>query len=103
MGRSEGMDFREQENLINYSTSRVSWMDFSVNLAAGARPNFFPAAGLIPFLADFRDASVGLTFRPLSGLLLDETYIYSHLATRPETGVRATIFDNHIARSRVNY
>jgi Domain of unknown function (DUF5916) len=103
MERFQGIEFREHENLINYFTSRVSWMDFSVNLAAGARPNFFPAEGLIPFLADFRDASVGLTFRPLSGLLLDETYIYSHLATRPETGVRATIFDNHIARSRVNY
>ena len=44
-----------------------------------------------------------MTFRPSSGLLLDETYIYSHLETRPDTGVRATIFDNHIVRSRVNY
>ncbi len=103
MERFEGIEFREHENLVNYFTSRISWIDFSANVATGTRPNFFPGPGLTPFLADFRDASVSLTFRPSSGLLLDETYIYSHLATRPETGLRATIFDNHIARSRVNY
>jgi hypothetical protein len=103
MERFEGTEFREHENLINYFTSRIKWMDFSVFAANGTRPNFFPGPGLAPFLADFRDASFGLTFRPFSGLLLDETYIYSHLATRPGTGVRATIFDNHIVRSRVNY
>jgi hypothetical protein len=71
--------------------------------AAGTRPNYYPAEGLLPFLADFRDGNVTFTFRPLSGLLLDETYIYSHLGVRPETGSNATIFDNHIVRSRVNY
>jgi len=103
MERFQGIEFREHENLVNYSTSRVKWLDFSVYLAAGARPNFYPGPGQLPFLADFRDASAQATFRPSSGLLLDETYIYSHLATRPETGLNATIFDNHIMRSRVNY
>jgi predicted enzyme related to lactoylglutathione lyase len=88
----------------NYFTSRVKWLDFNVSVAAGTRPNFYPGPGLAPFLADFRDISSGATFRPISGLLLDETYIYSHLGTRPEAGgTRATIFDNHIARSRVSY
>jgi hypothetical protein len=104
MERFEGVEFPEHENLINYFTSRVKWLDFSVNLATGTRPNFYPGPGLMPFLADFRDISAGATFRPFSGLLLDETYIYSHLGTRPGTGsARAAIFDNHIARSRVNY
>ena len=104
MERFEGIEFREHENLFNYFTSRVKWLDFNVNIANGTRPNFYPGPGLAPFLADFRDVSAGATFRPISGLLLDETYIYSHLGTRPEAGSnRATIFDNHIARSRVNY
>jgi len=72
-------------------------------MAAGARPNFYPGPGQLPFLADFRDVYTQATFRPSSGLLLDETYIYSHLATRPDSRLHATIFDNHIMRSRVNY
>jgi hypothetical protein len=51
-----------------------------------------------PSLAHFVDANVGLTFRPRSRLLLEETYLYSRLS-RPS----ASIFDNHIVRSKVNY
>jgi hypothetical protein len=103
MERFEGIEFREHENLVNYFTSRIKWLDVSVTLATGTRPNFYPGPGLLPFLADFRDASAGVTLRPFSGLLLDETYIYSHLGTRDAAGQRVVIFDNHIARSRVNY
>ena len=103
MERFQGIEFREHENLVNYSTSRVKWVDFAINVATGARPNFYPAAGQLPYLANFRDLFAQTTFRPSSGLLLDETYIYSHLASRPDTGLQATIFDNHIMRSRVNY
>jgi hypothetical protein len=103
MERFEGIEFREYENLFNFFTSRIRWMDVSVNYLNGTRPNFYPGAGYDPFLADFRDVFLSVTFRPTSGLLLDQTYIYSHLGMRPESGIRATIFDNHIARSRVNY
>jgi hypothetical protein len=103
MERFNGIEFREHENLVNFYTSYFKWLDVGTFVAFGARPNFYPAAGLLPFLANFRDAQLSLTFRPASGLLLDETYIYSHLAARPETGHTGTVFDNHIARSRVNY
>jgi hypothetical protein len=103
MERFQDIEFREHEDLVNFFTSRLKWMDFQMYYAAGTRPNYYPAEGLLPFLADFRDGNVTFTFRPLSGLLLDETYIYSHLGVRPETGSNATIFDNHIVRSRVNY
>lgn len=101
MERFSGIEFQEYENLINGSTSYFRWMDVGFFTAAGTRPNYYPPAGTLPFLANFRDAQLSLTFRPASSLLLDETYIYSHLATRTEP--RRTIFDNHIARSRVNY
>jgi hypothetical protein len=103
MERFAGIEFREHENLIQLYTSYLRWMDVSVFTANGTRPNFYPAAGATPFLAAFRDAQVTLTFRPISGLLLDERYIYSHLGLRPETGAKRTIFDNHIVRSRANY
>lgn len=91
-------DYREWENVVSISSSVIRWMSVGLNYAAGTRPNFFPAAGVAPALADFTDASLFLTFRPSSRLLLDETYIYSRLS-RPS----ASIFDNHIVRSKVNY
>jgi hypothetical protein len=103
MERFEGIEFRQYENMINFYSSRVKWLDFSVYAANGTRPNFYPGSGLTPFLANFRDVTLSMTFRPMSRLLLDETYIYSHLASRADTGYRGTIFDNHIARSRMNY
>ena len=103
MERFAGIEFREHENLIVFFTSYLRWMDVNIFTSNGTRPNFYPAAGAAPFLADFRDAQLSLVFRPISGLLLDETYIYSHLGSRDDTGAKRTIFDNHIVRSRANY
>jgi hypothetical protein len=103
MERFAGIEFREHENLLQLYTSYLRWMDVSVFTSTGTRPNFYPAGGATPFLASFYDAQVSFTFRPISGLLLDETYIYSHLGSRPDTVPGRTIFDNHIVRSRVNY
>jgi hypothetical protein len=98
MERFAGAEFREWENVVSVGSSVVSWVSAGVNYAAGTRPNFFPAPGVAPFLADFTDASLFLTFRPSSRLLIDETYFYSRLS-QPS----ASIFDNHIVRSKVNY
>ena len=84
MERFAGIEFREYENLITANTSYFKWMDVGAFVATGTRPNYYPPDGTAPFLASFRDAQLGLSFRPLSGLLLDETYIYSHLGTRTD-------------------
>ncbi len=103
MERFEGVEFRQHENLFNFFSSYLSWMDIGFFAGTGTRPNFFPGGGLTPFLANSREAQLSLTFRPASGLLLDQTYIYSHLRSRADAGSGRTIFDNHILRSRVNY
>jgi hypothetical protein len=103
MERFGGVEFREYENMIVFFTSYLSWMDFNIFTASGTRPNFFPPPGIAPFLANYRDAQVTVTFRPVSGLLLDETYIYSRLSARPDSGHAGSIFNNHIVRSRANY
>lgn len=101
MERFTGIEFREHENLVTANTSYFRWMDIGFFTAIGTRPNYYPPAGTLPFLANFVDGQVGLTFRPVSGLRLDENYIYSHLGTRTEPA--RTIFDNHIVRSKMNY
>jgi hypothetical protein len=98
MEHFEGVDYREYENVVNIGSSVISWMSVNGAYTSGTRPNFFPAPGVPVSLADFTDASLGVTFRPVSRLLLDETYLYSRLS-QPS----ASIFDNHIVRSKVNY
>jgi hypothetical protein len=74
----------------------------------GSEINYFPAAGLEPFLGRARQASLGVTLRPLPPLRLDATYLFSGLAVRSERPIvgeapGSRIFSNHILRSRVNY
>jgi hypothetical protein len=70
----------------------------------GASINYYPAPGMRPFLANGKNGSASLTFRPTPRLRLDETYLYSELHTRPESGQSpSAIFNNHIVRSKVNY
>ena len=64
----------------------------------GTAINFSPAAALRPFLANERDIAVTLTFRPIARLKLDEIYYYTALRLP-----QATVFVNHLARSRLNY
>lgn len=103
MTRFGGEEFRHHENFLSFFTSAVSWLDAGFTFANGTRPNFFPAPGVVPFLGDFRDTSVFVTLRPMSNLLIDETYIFSHLAASGSSGHDGRVFDNHILRTRVNY
>jgi hypothetical protein len=108
MERYNGAEFREWENIVNVSSSAISWMSWYGFYGHGTRPNYYPAAGVPVTLATFDDGSAGVTFRPLARLLLDETYIYSRLSHPPSTrsarsGQVPSIFNNHIARSKVNY
>ena len=103
MERFGGLEFREHENWVSFNSGYLRWMDFFVAASSGTRPNFFPPAGMAPFLGSYRDAQASFTFRPTSRLLLDQTYLYSHLEAHGASGHRGAIFDNHIVRTRVNY
>jgi len=107
MERFNGVDYREWENIVNASSSAISWVSWNVFYGHGTRPNYYPADGVPVTLATFDDASAGLTFRPLARLLLDETYIYSRLSPSSSSSGQgqgpSSIFDNHIVRSKVNY
>jgi len=99
----EGQQFRQHEDVVQFGSDYLKWLSVNVSLAAGTRPNYYPANGLAPFLADFTDVFLGLTVQPASALRIDETYFYSGLAARADSPYRGSIFKNPLLRSRVNY
>ncbi|MBI3484774.1 MAG: hypothetical protein HY012_06435, partial [Acidobacteria bacterium] len=104
----QGLGFRKHITGATVSTEWLKWLAVSGQLQAGAGVNYFPGSSLPAFLADSRTARFGLTLRPIPRFRVDETYIYSRLATRegstPAGFSPATpIFNNHILRSKLNY
>jgi predicted porin len=74
----------------------------------GTGINYYPAAGLEPFLASQQEIEAGVTIRPTPQLRLEETYLFTRLSSRDDTVLatatpRGDIFNNHILRSRVDY
>jgi hypothetical protein len=103
-----GIGFRESSTYTSFYTSFVKWMGISASYGRGTAINYFPAAGLSPFLADSGSASFTLTLRPIERMRIDSLYIYNRLGTRTGTlppGVpsSSSIFNNHIARFKLNY
>lgn len=104
----QGLGFRKHTTGGGFSTEWLKWLAISAQYHAGAGVNYFPGSSLPSFLADSRTARFGLTLRPMPRFRVDETYIYSRLATRtgstPAGFSPATpIFNNHILRSKLNY
>jgi hypothetical protein len=104
----QGLGFRKHLTSASASTEWLRWLAISGQIQAGAGVNYFPGSSLPSFLADSRSARMGLTLRPMPRFRVDETYIYSRLATRegstPAGFSPATpIFNNHILRSKLNY
>ena len=73
---------------------------FSAQYEWGTDVNFVPPAGQPPVLANLTHAQVLMTVRPLTKLEVDNTYILERLTSR-DGG--ASIFDNHIIRSKWNW
>jgi predicted porin len=68
-------------------------------LSWGTDTNFDPALGP-PVLANSSSADVSATIRPVQGLTIDNSYLLTRLQDQ-QTG--ASIFNNHIIRSKWNY
>ena len=95
--RFAGTDFQKTLSSVELSSDALRWLGFDAKVQWGTDVNFHPAAGLSPFLADARGASLALTLRPSPRLALDETWIYSGLLSH------GSIFDNVLLRTKVNY
>ncbi|HXG95147.1 MAG TPA: DUF5916 domain-containing protein [Blastocatellia bacterium] len=100
--------FHKSKTSLVFETSWLKWLSVSASYQGGKGINFFPAAGLDPFLANTTQSQLGLTLRPSSQLTIEQTYIYSRLRTRGDSNVQtiprdASIFNNHLYRAKVNY
>jgi hypothetical protein len=96
--RYQNINFRHGGTSAGGHTEYFKWATIDTSYSRSTSINYNPAANLLPFLGEERDIQATLTFRPTSKLKLDEVYYYTALRTRD-----ATVFVNHLARSRVNY
>jgi hypothetical protein len=96
----QGIGFRKGVNYAGFKTEYYKWLSLNGKFARGTNVNYYPAAGLKPFLADSTDSAFGFTLRPTTRMRIDETYLYSRLAT---ICTAVPVFNNHILRSKVNY
>jgi hypothetical protein len=96
----QGHGFRGHDNRYEFNSEWFKWLAVNAEFAHGTGVNYYPAEGYEPFLGNSQGANLGVTLRPTPKLRLDETYILSHLHTR---NGGASIYTNHIARSKINY
>ncbi len=103
----QGIGFRKHSSDCGIVWKRLKWLELTLDYLWGVGVNYFPGPGLAPFLGSEKKVLSGFTYRPSPRLRIDETYIYSLLTTRggPAGPARpaASIFNNHILRSKVNY
>ncbi|HKS30137.1 MAG TPA: DUF5916 domain-containing protein [Pyrinomonadaceae bacterium] len=100
--------YRTSGTSLFFYTQWLDWLSLSASYNTGTDVNYFPAQGLEPFRAVSSGGSLGLTLRPSTRMRLDQTYIYSRLGRSTDPMVLASfgpasIFNNHILRSKLNY
>jgi hypothetical protein len=105
--RYQGIEFRRHQTSLHASTEWLSWLSISSHYSRGTGINYYPSAGLVPFLGRERSVEASLTLRPLSRLRVDQSYIYSDLTAwgdaPPQFGTPGgRIFRDHILRTRAN-
>jgi hypothetical protein len=106
MERFEGVEFRKSGASFGFETAWLTWLETSFGYERGQEINFFPSEELTPFLANGTEAQLSLTLKPTPRLRLDQTYLFTRLATRDmlSPAIRGgVIVDNHIWRSRASY
>src|SRR5216684_7061456 len=104
----EGIGFRKHSTSILAATQPYKWISISARYTQGTGENFFPAPGLLPFLANANRVNFGLTLRPSARFRFDETLIYYRLGTRagtvtPPSSAGQSVFNNYLNRAKLNY
>jgi hypothetical protein len=96
--RFQNINFHRHDASVFLHTEFFKRATFDLNYATGTRINYTPAAGLAPFLANGSELQAGFTLRPVARLKIDEIYYLTRMRTP-----QASVFINHLTRTRVNY
>jgi len=103
-----GMGFRKHSTGMTVTSQPYKWLALNGRVTSGTIENYYPAAGLLPFLGNLKRVSAGITLRPQARLSIAQTYLYSRLGTRDGSTPAGfvpgqAIFNNHILRTKLNY
>ena len=96
---TQNQDYNQHFAFVSLTSNYFSKVSFFANYNKSNQINFVPA-NTPPILdnGDFGDA--GFTVRPVTGLKIDNTYLFSRLIDKP---TKHTVFNNHIVRTKWNW
>jgi hypothetical protein len=110
--RFNNLNFRRTDSGTGGHSEYFKLVTFDWGYSWGTRINYSPPSGLNAFWGHGNEAQLNLTFRPTSRIKVDEIYNLTRLRTDSNSffGLAnapvdhpATVFVNHLLRSRVNY
>ncbi len=110
--RFNNTNFRRRDSGFGMHSEYFKAVTVDGGMGWGTRINYSPAAGVKAFLGHGNEAQLNLTFRPGSKIKLDEIYNLTRFRTdsnsfvglaTPPVSHPATVFVNHLLRSRLNY
>jgi hypothetical protein len=105
--RFNNINFRRSDGGFGVHSEYFKRASIDLNYGQGTRINYAAPAAMKAFRGDGRELQAQITLRPVARLKLEEIYFLTHLATRsdslPGGAPPATVFVNHLLRSRMNY
>jgi hypothetical protein len=104
----QGLGFRRHFTDCGTNIGWLKWLLFTADYGFGSAINYQSAAPLPPFVGEQSSATLGFTLRPTPRFRFEQKYLYTRLGMRRGqtpvvTASGASIFDNHILRTKVNY
>jgi len=97
---TQNQDYHEHNTFVSFGTSYLPKVTVQGYYQWGDGVNFVPPLNTPPVLQSEDQANLLVSFLPMHRLKIDNTYLYERLRDRA-TG--ASIFDNHIVRSKWNW
>jgi hypothetical protein len=97
---AENQAFSHRRNGLYVGSQILPQMNLGAEYTRGTGINFLPPEGQPPALANVTDVNLSITLRPLTPLRVDNSYLLERLTDR---AAGASIFNNHIIRSKWNW
>jgi hypothetical protein len=96
----EDQAFSHRRNGFYIGSQVLPQVSLTAEFTRGTGINFLPPSGQPPALANVTQTNLDLTFRPLTPLKVQNSYLLERLTDRADG---ASIFNNHILRSNWNW